>query len=415
MITSGAFVSMSFLGMSRTFLGTALPAIRSSLNLNLLQAGTLTALLQLGFAIAVFVGGPLSDLLKKSTLLMFGCLLMGTNLLLFGFSDWFWISLVGMVLIGVGGGLIESSSNPLLIQLFPGKESTVMNLHHFFFAAGSLSGPVIMGTVLAKSMPWQWAYLGFGLFVLIAFGFLLSLKISSTKGGRGLEVNPVRNSSGALNPAGMILKSNPAGEQRGILSNGVNVITKLMSEKTFLNLFFVTLFIQGVQNGISYWMVTFLKETRDFPIGLASASLFLFFACLALGRLFSSYLITKFQEPAYLVGLFSLLFVALWIASSVPGKWAILFFSLCGLAHSGVFPCLLAMGGKLYPESPGTAMGLIATGSGIGAMAIPWFMSFISQVTTLQTGFLSFEIFVGTCLLLMSLRLRGLRLVSSRA
>jgi fucose permease len=382
MITSGAFISMSFLGMSRTFLGTALPAIRSSLDLTLLQAGTLTALLQLGFAIAVFVGGPLSDLLKKSTLLMFGCLLMGTNLLLFGFSDWFWISLVGMVLIGIGGGLIESSSNPLLIQLFPGKESTVMNLHHFFFAAGSLSGPVIMGTVLAKSMPWQWAYLGFGLFVLVVFGLLLSLKISSTKGGRGLEVN---------------------------------VITKLMSEKTFLNLFFVTFFIQGVQNGISYWMVTFLKETRDFSIGLASASLFLFFACLALGRLFSSYLITKFQEPAYLVGLFSLLFVALFIASSVPGKWTIPFFAFCGLAHSGVFPCLLAMAGKLYPENPGTAMGLVATGSGIGAMAIPWFMSLISQITTLQTGFLSFEIFVMMSFLLMSIHFRRFSLAKSRA
>ena len=34
-------------------------------------------------------------------------------------------------------------------------------------------------------------------------------------------VNPVRNSSGALNPAGIILKSNPATEQRGIISNGV--------------------------------------------------------------------------------------------------------------------------------------------------------------------------------------------------
>jgi hypothetical protein len=32
-------------------------------------------------------------------------------------------------------------------------------------------------------------------------------------------VNPVRNSSGALNPAGIILKS--AAEQRGIISNGV--------------------------------------------------------------------------------------------------------------------------------------------------------------------------------------------------
>ena len=36
-----------------------------------------------------------------------------------------------------------------------------------------------------------------------------------------LKVNPVRNSSGALNPAVIILKPNPTAEQRGIISNGV--------------------------------------------------------------------------------------------------------------------------------------------------------------------------------------------------
>ena len=36
-------------------------------------------------------------------------------------------------------------------------------------------------------------------------------------------VNPVRNSSGALNPAGIIVKSNPAAGQRGIISNGVKI------------------------------------------------------------------------------------------------------------------------------------------------------------------------------------------------
>ena len=34
-------------------------------------------------------------------------------------------------------------------------------------------------------------------------------------------VYPVRNSSGALNPAGINLKCNPAAEHRGIISNGV--------------------------------------------------------------------------------------------------------------------------------------------------------------------------------------------------
>lgn len=382
MITFGAFVSMSSLGMSRTFLGTALPAIRSSLDLNILQAGTLTALLQLGFAIAVFVGGPFSDVLRKSSILMLGCFLMGVNLILFGFSNWFWINLVGIGLIGIGGGLIESSSNPYLLQLFPGRESTVMNLHHFFFAAGSLSGPLIMGAVLAKSIAWQWAYVGFGIFVLILSFFFLSQRISSTKGSKGFEMK---------------------------------VIRRLIHEKNFLVLFFVTFFIQGVQNGISYWMVTYLKETRDFPIALASASLFLFFGCLAAGRLFSSYLITLFQEPTYLSGLFSLLFVALLIAVSAPGKWTIFFFGICGIAHSGIFPCLLAMAGKHYPENPGTAMGLIATGSGLGAMFVPWFMSLASQMTTLKMGFLSFEIFVVLSFLLMRTHFKSLNLARSRA
>jgi hypothetical protein len=37
-----------------------------------------------------------------------------------------------------------------------------------------------------------------------------------------LKVNLVRNSSGALNPAGILLERNPAAEQQGIISNGVN-------------------------------------------------------------------------------------------------------------------------------------------------------------------------------------------------
>jgi len=39
-------------------------------------------------------------------------------------------------------------------------------------------------------------------------------------------VNPVRNSSGALNHAGIILGCSPAAEQQGIISNGVNLINR---------------------------------------------------------------------------------------------------------------------------------------------------------------------------------------------
>jgi len=376
LITSGAFICMSFIGMSRTFLGTGLPAIRSTLELNILQAGTLTAVLQFGFSVAVFIGGPISDAFKKRTVLILGCLSMGANLLLFGFSEWFWLNLVGIAFIGIGGGLIESSSNPLMIQLFPGREATVMQLHHFFFAVGSLAGPVIMGAVLMRSLPWQWAYMGFGLFVLMVFLFLLIQKTSTPPKKSGFELK---------------------------------LVGRLVTKKTFLFLFFVTFFISGIQNGICFWMVTFLKETKGFSIPLASSSLFLFFACLALGRLFSSYLLTRFHETTYILSLLSLLFVSLPLSVFAPGKWAIPFFALSGSALSGIFPSILGMTGKIYSEIPGTAMGILATGAGLGSIVLPWLMSLISQLTNLKAGFLSFEVFVVCCAVLMGVQFHHLR------
>ena len=61
---------------------------------------------------------------------------------------------------------------------------------------------------------------------------LLKSRVTLMLGGEGFDeyrrqpfpaqVNPVRNSSRALDPAGFIVKSNLAAEQRGIISNGVN-------------------------------------------------------------------------------------------------------------------------------------------------------------------------------------------------
>jgi len=65
----------------------------------------------------------------------------------------------------------------------------------------------------------------------------------ATDGRIPFEVNPVRNSSGALNPAGIILKSNPAAEQRGIISNGVKEKIKPLTEK--VKIYVLTVDTQG--------------------------------------------------------------------------------------------------------------------------------------------------------------------------
>jgi len=54
-------------------------------------------------------------------------------------------------------------------------------------------------------------------------------------GGESGSVNPVRNSSGVLNPAGIGLNSNPAVEQRGIISNGVNIVYLRLKNPSLLS------------------------------------------------------------------------------------------------------------------------------------------------------------------------------------
>ena len=225
-ITLGAFLSQALLGMSRTFLGTALPAIRATFDLNLLQAGTFPALLQLGFSLAVFGGGPLSDTLEKRRMLASGALLIGVSLFLFGCFGWLWVSLVCITLVGVAGGLIESSSNPLLVQLFRARETSVMNIHHFFFAVGSLAGPLIVGAALAGGVLWQDAYRAYGLAALLISSILFLPGIPPIRLDRPFDRQGMAN---------------------------------LLRDPTFLTLFAITFLGVGTQNSIAYWLVTFLK------------------------------------------------------------------------------------------------------------------------------------------------------------
>jgi fucose permease len=374
-ITLGAFLSQALLGMSRTFLGTALPAIRATFDLNLLQAGTFPALLQLGFSLAVFAGGPLSDTLEKRRMLASGGLLIGFSLVLFGCSGWLGASLVCIALVGVAGGLIESSSNPLLVQLFRGRESSVMNIHHFFFAVGSLSGPLLVGSALAGGFTWQEAYLGYGLAAILISGILFLPGIPPIRLDRPFD------------PHGMVA---------------------LLRDPTFLTLFAITFLSVGTQNSIAYWLVTFLKDGKGYSIGLAGTALSMFFVCLAIGRLVTSYLITRFRETAYLLALFFLVIITLAFVIAIPGVGALPFIGLCGLAQAGVFPSLLGRAGRIYAKTPGTALGLIATGTGVGSMVIAWLVSLVAQLAGLYAGFAFLEIVLGLCILLMIFHIRQL-------
>ncbi len=97
---------------------------------------------------------------------------------------------------------------------------------------------------------------------------------------KNFKLNSIRDSNGALNPAGINLKSNPAAEQRGIISNGVNSGMTLIELMVSLSIFLVVLVImtaalltsvknqrqsfitQNLQDNARYAIETVAKEVR---------------------------------------------------------------------------------------------------------------------------------------------------------
>jgi fucose permease len=212
-----------------------------------------------------------------------------------------------------------------------------------------------MGYVLKQGWHWQWVYRAGGLWMLLLAGILA------------------------------FPKKQPQIHKRPMIDKS---FFSLIREKNLLLLVLITLFGCGTYNGVSLWLVSFLKEIRSFPIFQASLGLSLFSTGLAIGRLLSGWLSSKIGNTRVLL-LLSFLSLALLLFLLTTGSTTIL--GICfmaGLGSSGLYPVALALAGINFPQKSGTTIGILGTSAGIGNMFVPWLMSVASQGSSLKGGFL---------------------------
>jgi fucose permease len=282
-------------------------------------------------------------------------------------------------MVGAGTGIIVSSSSALMLELFPGKEGRIINFHHSFYALGAIAGPLLMANVLTKNVDWQWVYQGGGLFMLFIGGFFAVLS----------PHDPVKRK---------------LWDSRSILL--------LFREKTMILLILIIFLSVGSQNGIYFWLVSFLKEVRSFPIFWAGLGLSLFSIGIGIGRLLSGWVVSKIGMTTVLSLLLLLLMGSLFSLLTIttgPWIWASCF--MAGVGCSGLFPGLLTLGGIYFPHLSGTAIGILGTAAGIGSTFMTWSMSWVSQAATLKRGFLFVFFSALLTFILLSLSFKRFRLI----
>ena len=163
----------------------------------------------------------------------------------------------------------------------------------------------------------------------------------------------------------------------------------ILREKRLIVLVLITMLGVGTQNGIYYWLVSFLKDVQYFPIFLAGLGLSLFSIGMATGRLLSGWWSGKLGNARILLSLLVILNIALFLFNRANSKeFSLVLCLTMGFACSGIFPGLLALGGITFPQYSGTTMGIIATATGGGSALMPWAMSMVSRSSSLRTGFL---------------------------
>jgi len=109
-----------------------------------------------GFAVAMFAGGFIIDIVKTKTIirLAFGMHFIGIILLLLA-KDMTSLFLAN-VFIGFGNGSVEAACNPLVATLFPNNKTKMLNRFHVWFPGGIVIGSLLAALVMDKlNLPWQ--------------------------------------------------------------------------------------------------------------------------------------------------------------------------------------------------------------------------------------------------------------------
>ncbi len=125
-----------------------------------------------GFAVAMFAGGFIIDIVKTRTVVWFAFAmhLIGIVLLLLARDM---VSLfIANVFIGLGNGSVEAACNPLVATLFPNKKTKMLNRFHVWFPGGIVIGGILAWIVMdIFSLRWE-ILVGLLFIPLVIYGFM---------------------------------------------------------------------------------------------------------------------------------------------------------------------------------------------------------------------------------------------------
>jgi FHS family glucose/mannose:H+ symporter-like MFS transporter len=345
---------MLVFGIVLAILGTVfgLPAMRERLQISLVQQGTLFLLLYLGIFVASLLVGPLIDHLGPKANLLTSSLIVALAMIFFAGAHSFAAASGAAILLGFGGGGLNTCTNALVSDLYVERRGPMLNLLGIFFGVGAISIPL-----MAVSIEGRFTIPQLFIFCAVLAGVCaLWYALSS------------------FPPA----KANQEFSWPELL--------EVAKYDGVLLLAFILFLESGDEACIAGWTSTYANNAGYAP-RVATLVLAGYWAALMLSRILASRVLQGIKKSQLVVaaGVLSLAgCVVLLSARSLVALFAGI--ALIGLSYAPIFPTTLAIAGDRYSQRAGTVFGLMFSIALIGGMMFPWAVGQISQQVSVRAG-----------------------------
>jgi fucose permease len=342
------------LGLMVTVKGPVVPALLGHFCATKTDIGVMLALVTVGGAVSVLIGGWLTDALGPRTVFVLGLVLSCASFALFAVGRSMIIGHILMFFMGAGAGLIQGASNGFVLALRGQRALALINISQFFFGIGAILGPLLAGLLLRHGYAWQTSFEVTAFSVAMCAPLLLAFRRAP--------------SSPECKPPLSLLRC-PAFLFFGLV--GMVYIT--------------------LELGISEWIASLLIGYFGMDAGFAASWSSLFWGGIAAGRFGTGVYLSHVEPRRLLFGAACAVPPSLVVLITTSSKTlALVAIALCGLALAPIFPTLLGMTGAAARRNEGGAAGIVVAISVLGASVLRPLMAALASRTSLVTGFTFF-------------------------
>jgi fucose permease len=354
LIITLAAASFAVLGACLTLPGTLLPLLVDQFGMRLIEAGSMLALQPIAYLLSVLTAERLLRRFGMQAVVSGSIFLFAIGIGGFGLTS---NAVAGGALLffsGLGFGVMEVALNTLMVRVGGERSANVLNFVHLFFGVGSFIAPAITAHAVAAGMSWRGPFLVAG---AATAGVAVGWRLAGI--ARATHPSPTSDSAG-----------------RDRLDLALAVLLALL----------LGVYV-GVEMGIGGWLTKYMTGTRSVTLTFAGNTLSAYWLGLAAGRLALAGVAHYVREERLILGL-SIGSTATGIVALVMSSpWATaIAFAATGVGFAGIFPGVIALGGRHHPHNTAAVTSVLIAGAGLGGIVIPWTMSLIADRVSVTAG-----------------------------